>query len=182
MTGILCGECQEGKGVSVLLNDCVSCPKAQGLLILGLSKFNNGVFQNMHSLHVWLLISIVIMDAIAFIAIVVADVPFPEWIYPFIFYIQVINVISFLHWVPFGWLNMFDIFLQVVPAVALFFPGNFLTGGKFVSRLHTAYMCQQCMEIIYTLLDFLHCSYISSAVLLASILSMTFVFMRIWAH
>ena len=36
--GVLCGECEGGKGVSVLLNDCVSCPNAQGLLILGLSK------------------------------------------------------------------------------------------------------------------------------------------------
>ena len=39
--GILCGECQDGKGVSVLLNDCVYCPNARGLLILGLSKFND---------------------------------------------------------------------------------------------------------------------------------------------
>ena len=41
MTGILCGECGDGKGVSVLLNDCVSCHDAQGLLILGLSKFSD---------------------------------------------------------------------------------------------------------------------------------------------
>ena len=40
--GILCGECRDGKGVSILLNDCVSCYNAQGLLILGLSKFNKG--------------------------------------------------------------------------------------------------------------------------------------------
>ena len=40
VAGILCGECRDGKGVSVLLNDCVSCPNAQGLLILGLSKFS----------------------------------------------------------------------------------------------------------------------------------------------
>jgi hypothetical protein len=44
-----------------------------------------------HLRHAQLLLfpNIVIADAIAFIAIVVADVPFPEWIYPFIFYIQV---------------------------------------------------------------------------------------------
>ena len=34
--GALCGECRDGKGVSALLNRCVSCPNAYGLLILGL--------------------------------------------------------------------------------------------------------------------------------------------------
>ena len=33
--GILCGECKYGgEGVSALLNNCVSCPKASGLIIL----------------------------------------------------------------------------------------------------------------------------------------------------
>ena len=31
----------------------------------------------------------VIADIIAFIAIVIVDVPLPGWVYPFIFYIQV---------------------------------------------------------------------------------------------
>ena len=83
MIGILCGKCRDGKGVSVLLNDCVSCHDAQGLLILGLSKLNqsNGECKKIIG-------CVVIADAVAFIVIVVADVPFPEWIYPFIFYIQ----------------------------------------------------------------------------------------------
>ena len=37
--GILCGECRdEGKGVSALLNNCVTCSNASGLLILALSQ------------------------------------------------------------------------------------------------------------------------------------------------
>ena len=36
--GILCGECKdEGKGVSALLDRCVSCSNTAGLLILALS-------------------------------------------------------------------------------------------------------------------------------------------------
>ena len=33
MTGLLCGRCQHDKGVSVLLNNCVSCGAASLLLI-----------------------------------------------------------------------------------------------------------------------------------------------------
>lgn len=35
--GNLCGECRDGRGVSALLNNCVTCNNAQGLLILALS-------------------------------------------------------------------------------------------------------------------------------------------------
>ena len=37
--GVLCGQCRnESAGYSALLNDCVSCNDASGLLILALSK------------------------------------------------------------------------------------------------------------------------------------------------
>ena len=36
--GYLCGQCHNGKGVSVLLNKCVSCGKASLLLIIGLGR------------------------------------------------------------------------------------------------------------------------------------------------
>ena len=36
--GVLCGRCQDDKGVSALLNHCVSCHDASGLLIALLSK------------------------------------------------------------------------------------------------------------------------------------------------
>ena len=36
--GVLCGRCQDDKGVSALLSHCVSCHDASGLLIAGLSK------------------------------------------------------------------------------------------------------------------------------------------------
>ena len=36
--GVLCGQCQDDKGVSALLNKCVSCHDASGVLIAGLSK------------------------------------------------------------------------------------------------------------------------------------------------
>ena len=39
LVGTLCGECQDGMGVSVLFNECVTCHNAQALLILALSRF-----------------------------------------------------------------------------------------------------------------------------------------------
>ena len=37
-SGVLCGQCRGDKGVSTLLNKCVSCHDASGLLLAGLSK------------------------------------------------------------------------------------------------------------------------------------------------
>ena len=36
--GILCGNCKDGKGVSVLFNKCVDCNNAFGALIAALSR------------------------------------------------------------------------------------------------------------------------------------------------
>ena len=36
--GYLCGQCSNGKGVSALLNKCVSCEKTSVLLIIALGK------------------------------------------------------------------------------------------------------------------------------------------------
>ena len=38
LLGVLCGDCRDGAGVSALLNQCVSCNDAYGLLIAALSK------------------------------------------------------------------------------------------------------------------------------------------------
>ena len=70
---------------------------------------------------------IVIADAVAFIVIIVADIPFPEWIYPFIFYIQASYIVKDSN------CTLIILLAQAVPAVAIFFPESFLTGGKFVS-------------------------------------------------
>ena len=39
MTGTLCGKCQDGKGLSVLLNRCKSCSKFNLLLIPALGIY-----------------------------------------------------------------------------------------------------------------------------------------------
>ena len=36
--GYLCGQCRNGKGVSALLNKCVSCGNASVLLIIALGR------------------------------------------------------------------------------------------------------------------------------------------------
>ena len=41
---------------------------------------------------------IVIADVVAFIAIVIVDLPLPDWVYPFIFYIQVIKGLTITHY------------------------------------------------------------------------------------
>ena len=38
--GYLCGQCHDDKGVSVLLNNCVSCGYVNILLIIALGQYN----------------------------------------------------------------------------------------------------------------------------------------------
>ena len=38
--GYLCGQCRDDKGVSVLLNNCVSCGYVNILLIIALGQYN----------------------------------------------------------------------------------------------------------------------------------------------
>ena len=87
MAGILCGECSGGKGVSALLNNCVSCPNAQGLLILALSRFYISIPYYV-SKQIYFTLA-VIADAVTFVTIVGMDIALPGWVYPFIFYVQV---------------------------------------------------------------------------------------------
>ena len=49
--GVLCGQCRGDKGVSALLNKCVSCHDASGLLIAGLSKFQLWDWQVWYSIQ-----------------------------------------------------------------------------------------------------------------------------------
>ena len=39
MAGVLCGNCRNGSGVSVLQNKCVTCHDALGMLITVLSEY-----------------------------------------------------------------------------------------------------------------------------------------------
>ena len=38
ISGVLCGECRNGSGVSALLNRCVTCSDAMGLLVAVLGE------------------------------------------------------------------------------------------------------------------------------------------------
>ena len=42
-TGYLCGDCRDGKGVSALLNHCVDCSNAYGILIGVLGKLHSSI-------------------------------------------------------------------------------------------------------------------------------------------
>ena len=85
--GILCGECSNNgsTGVSILLNNCASCDDGFSTLIPLLSKSMVKQFDYFKDIFS----STVIADIIAFIVILVLSLPFPSWLIPAIFYIQV---------------------------------------------------------------------------------------------
>ena len=85
-TGELCGECRDGKGVSALLNKCTTCSDASSLLILALSK------KQLLPIDLIQLTStdcIVTLDAGVFVFLLIVMKPFPTWLYPCVFYLQV---------------------------------------------------------------------------------------------
>ena len=50
---MLCGECRNGSGVSVLLNRCVTCSDAMGLLVAVLGEKREIVFIVQHVRLIW---------------------------------------------------------------------------------------------------------------------------------
>ena len=82
--GYLCGKCHGMKGVSALLNKCVSCEKASIALIVSLGKLNDCIIYKCTFLSF-----IAIIDIIVITSILVCSTSITSWLYPFLFYLQV---------------------------------------------------------------------------------------------
>ena len=106
--GYLCGECGNGRGVSALLNNCVTCSDAFSLLIPILGKhiylFSHYVVYMCYVVSEctgWaycfhLSINTVIGDVLAMLVILLTRLRLPEWLYPSLFYIQVFRELVYL--------------------------------------------------------------------------------------
>ena len=91
--GILCGKCNNGSGFSALLNRCVTCGDSLALFIpfLGnqcryrLSCPNILVISALSHL-----IPLAIVDVVLLVLIIaLINRPFPDWLYPCLFFVQV---------------------------------------------------------------------------------------------
>ena len=83
--GYLCGQCRNGKGVSALLNNCVSCERTSVLLIIALGTLCIIIVK-------WICIYVyisVIVDIIVITTILLCSLSLKPWLYPFLFYLQV---------------------------------------------------------------------------------------------
>lgn len=115
MIGILCGQCKEG-GVSVLLNKCVSCSDYYLALIGVLGKIilrHSDLFKRQIE---------VVLDILTMFLIVMFGFSLPQWIYPFLFYIQVSLILQ----------KIIEYF-QMASVAAFSFPFSFIDEGKYVS-------------------------------------------------
>ena len=81
--------------MSVLLQRCVTCSDAYGILIVFLSELFNDSF--MHHAMSWVIVFVVAADVGVFIIITFLDVPISALFYPFLFYIQVEKIINHTH-------------------------------------------------------------------------------------
>eukprot|EP00731_Ephydatia_muelleri_P010295 Em0005g881a len=71
-SGVLCGDCVEGHGVSVLRNRCVTCSDASGVLIALL----------------------IFTGSLVFLSLMVLSVEFPSWLLPCSFYLQLLPFVT----------------------------------------------------------------------------------------
>ena len=100
-SGILCGNCRKGFGVSVLLNRCITCSSVYALLVVVL----------------------VIIDILVCIGIVLYSKPLPVWVYPCLFYIQVLPYVTSHFPVTFSTVHKHLYYIS--SAIALYFPYDF---------------------------------------------------------
>ena len=85
----MCGVCRNTSnssfGVSALLNKCVTCDDGFASLIVLLSE----LLPMTLSLSVSCFFSLVFANAAVITVLLLIMVPFPDWLLPFVFYIQV---------------------------------------------------------------------------------------------
>ena len=101
LTGILCGDCEEGSGFTALLNTCKSCDSAHGLLILGL----------------------ILVDIIIIILALFLMIPLPAILFPTLFYLQLLPHLTDHFPVTFEKLSPY--LAYVGSALGLYFPYDF---------------------------------------------------------
>lgn len=90
--GILCGQCTDGAGVTALLNRCVHCSNANAILIGAICMSNNNIITTCHKLchSFFTVLTGIIVSSI----LLLCHITLPEWLYPFLFYIQVSSYIA----------------------------------------------------------------------------------------
>ncbi|XP_065908079.1 uncharacterized protein [Dysidea avara] len=99
--GYLCGKCRGNKGVSVLLNKCVSCGHGSIALIFGL----------------------VVVDIIVITVILLSSVTIFSWLYPVVFYLQITPYIAQYFPVTFSAVQPYLHYIS--SAASLYFPYDF---------------------------------------------------------
>ncbi len=100
-SGILCGKCPNGFGVSALLNHCVSCTNAYSVLV----------------------VILVLVDVLLCIAIIAISKPLSGWMYPCLFYVQILPFIT--DDFPITFQKVQSILYYFSSALALYFPYDF---------------------------------------------------------
>ena len=104
-SGILCGSCPEGFGVSVLSNRCVTCSSAYALLLAAL----------------------IVVDILISVGIVIYPKPLPVWVYPCLFYVQFLPYVSEDFPVTFSAVQ--KLLYYISSGLALYFPYDFCLYG-----------------------------------------------------
>ena len=100
-SGVLCGSCPAGYGVSALQNRCITCSNANALL----------------------LVALVVVDILICIGIVLTSSRLPVWLYPCLFYMQIFPYITEGFPITFGTVRRFVYYIS--SALSLYLPYDF---------------------------------------------------------
>lgn len=101
LIGVLCGDCTEGQGFSVLFNKCLSCDSLYPLIILVLT----------------------VADIAIIILLLIVMKPIPLWVYPVLYHLQLLP--HFTDHFPLTFELVQPYLFYIASATGLYFPYDF---------------------------------------------------------
>ncbi|XP_065897579.1 uncharacterized protein [Dysidea avara] len=126
--GVLCGQCTNGTGMTVLLDKCDQCSSTYSILIG----------------------AVVIFGVIVGILLLILSISLPSWMYPFLFYIQITGYVTDSYQTSFSFIQQTNLYIS--SALSLYFPYDFCLSSGMTAIMTYALRYIPLLTIISILL------------------------------
>ncbi|CAI7990804.1 hypothetical protein GBAR_LOCUS550 [Geodia barretti] len=168
LTGVLCGSCREGKGVTVLRKKCATCHNGFTGLVVGLGERALGWSHPCDIKDYSRSFLRAVCDAVVMVIMLLLMVPVSGALLPVIFHIQILPYLTEHFPVTFEKVQPF--MLYVSSAISLFFPYDFCVSENMRVTRHPApahglawIVLLLFTPLLHTALTSLHCPTIRAA-------------------
>ncbi|XP_065897582.1 uncharacterized protein [Dysidea avara] len=126
--GVLCGQCTNGTGMTVLLDRCDQCSSTNSILIG----------------------AVVIFGVMIGAVILLLSISLPAWMYPFLFYIQITGYVTDSYQTSFSYIQQTNLYLSSV--LSLYFPYDFCLSSGMTAVMTYALRYIPLLVVIFLLL------------------------------